>query len=43
MCHLYKIVHGFIDFPNAPLAYKPCTNHFALSQVSKAEQQNVGK
>jgi len=22
MCHLYKIVHGFIDFPNAPLVYK---------------------
>ena len=28
MCHLYEIVHGFIDFPNAPLVYKPCTNHF---------------
>ena len=23
-----KIVHGFIDFPNAPLLYKPCTNYF---------------
>ena len=28
MCHLYKIVHGFINIPNAPLVYKPCTNHF---------------
>jgi len=28
MCHLYKIVHGIIHFPNAPLVYKPCTNHF---------------
>jgi len=28
MCHLYKIVHGLIHFPNAPLVYKPCTNHF---------------
>jgi len=27
MCHLYKIVQGFIDFPNAPVVYKPCTNH----------------
>ena len=26
MCHL--IVHGFVDFPNAPLLYKPCTNYF---------------
>ena len=28
MCHLYKIIHGFIDFPNAPLLYKPCNNYF---------------
>ena len=28
MCHLYKIIHGFIDFPNAPLLNKPCTNYF---------------
>ena len=28
LCHLYKIVHGFVDFPNAPLLYKPCTNYF---------------
>ena len=28
MCHFYKIVHGFIDLPNAPPVYKPCTNHF---------------
>ena len=25
--HLYKIVHGFIDFPNVPLQYKTCTNY----------------
>ena len=25
LCHLYKIVHRFVDFPNAPLLYKPCT------------------
>ena len=28
ICYLYKIIHGFIDFPNAPLLYKPCTNYF---------------
>ena len=28
MCHIYKIVHGFVDFHNAPLLYKPCTNYF---------------
>jgi len=28
MCHLYKIVHGFVDFPNAPLLFKPCTNYY---------------
>ena len=30
MCHLFKIVCGFIDFPNAPLVYmfKPCIDHF---------------
>ena len=22
------IVHGFVDFPNAPLLYMPCTNYF---------------
>ena len=27
MCHLYKFVRSSIDFPNAPLVYRPCTNH----------------
>ena len=26
--HLYKIVHGFVDFLNTPLLHKPCTNSF---------------
>ena len=32
MCHLYKIVHGFL---NAPLAYMPCTNHFTRHTFSQ--------
>jgi len=30
MCHLFKIIHGFIDLPNTPLVYtfKPCIDHF---------------
>ena len=28
LCHLYRIVHCFVGFPNAPLLYKPCIKYF---------------
>lgn len=27
VCYLYNIVHWLVDFPDAPLLYKPCNNY----------------